>query len=565
MVCTSTPLSVPSYFDGSNYANLKVRMRAFLKSMDERIWLNVVDDWSAPSTTVDNDVTPSPIENWSKAELDKCNWNSKALHALFMAISPRNLGECPLATRFEEIKMREDETFDIFYASINDIVNSSFNLSEKIPKPKIIPNSKDIDTIKLEELVRSIQTYELTVRNPAKEKSLALKSAKNNQTESSDSNSPNDEEMAYPAKKFRKMLRNKKKLQEKSRASVSKSRRRSKSMRCHNYQGVGHVKRECPSAKIIKEKAMNTTLTDNESSLDNQSEKSTHEESEKFVAFVARFKSGSEQGNERDEDLDSGEDSSDESELHLEKAKLESYVKESSTILSELKSINESSKSQVKNLSSELERSSKRIGELTAINETLDIQVVNLVSELEHYKPQLLPFNSGLSKLDNMLGIDKPIENRRGLGYKGKDHDDRGLLDSIGLVDLEIDVRVHITQVISALDIIITKQKENMNLKKNKNRVSIGNMFNKECKKQSLGRLDFCFYYLVFIVSFVTECQREILSKNKFIDGIVSINLVIQQPSFGKHQSELQAQEPMVLDVSLRETFSTRPRGRRRK
>lgn len=42
-----------------------------------------------------------------------------------------------LITRFEEIRMKEDETFDDFYASLNDIVNSSFNLGERIPEPKI--------------------------------------------------------------------------------------------------------------------------------------------------------------------------------------------------------------------------------------------------------------------------------------------------------------------------------------------------------------------------------------------------------------------------------------------
>lgn len=35
-----------------------------------------------------------------------------------------------LTSRFEEIRMSEDETFDEFYARSNDIVNSSFNLRE---------------------------------------------------------------------------------------------------------------------------------------------------------------------------------------------------------------------------------------------------------------------------------------------------------------------------------------------------------------------------------------------------------------------------------------------------
>lgn len=33
-----------------------------------------------------------------------------------------------LSFRFEEIRMKDDQTFDDFYAHLNDIVNSSFNL-----------------------------------------------------------------------------------------------------------------------------------------------------------------------------------------------------------------------------------------------------------------------------------------------------------------------------------------------------------------------------------------------------------------------------------------------------
>ena len=35
-----------------------------------------------------------------------------------------------LTSRFESIRMADDETFDEFYAKLNDIVNSAFNLGE---------------------------------------------------------------------------------------------------------------------------------------------------------------------------------------------------------------------------------------------------------------------------------------------------------------------------------------------------------------------------------------------------------------------------------------------------
>ena len=79
-----------------------------------------------------------------------------------------------LTTSFEEIKMEEDESFDEFYAKLKDIVNSTFNLGETIPKPKIvrkvlrslperfhakittIEESKDIDKTPLTKLVGNL-------------------------------------------------------------------------------------------------------------------------------------------------------------------------------------------------------------------------------------------------------------------------------------------------------------------------------------------------------------------------------------------------------------------------
>ena len=42
-----------------------------------------------------------------------------------------------LTTSFEEIKMEDDESFDEFYAKLKDIVNSAFNLKEKIGRAHV--------------------------------------------------------------------------------------------------------------------------------------------------------------------------------------------------------------------------------------------------------------------------------------------------------------------------------------------------------------------------------------------------------------------------------------------
>ena len=79
-----------------------------------------------------------------------------------------------LTTRFEELKMSEDESFDSFYSKLNEVVASKFNLGEKIEDSKIvrkilrslpesfhakvtaIEESKDLDDIKVQELISSL-------------------------------------------------------------------------------------------------------------------------------------------------------------------------------------------------------------------------------------------------------------------------------------------------------------------------------------------------------------------------------------------------------------------------
>ncbi|CAI9756576.1 unnamed protein product [Fraxinus pennsylvanica] len=206
-----------------------------------------------------------------------------------------------LTTRFEETMMNEDETFDNFYANLNDIVNSSLNLDERIPNHKIvrkilislherfrpkvtvIKKNKDLDPVKIEELVGYLQTYELIISQHKKNESLALNIVKEEQYVYSDSKSFNDEEITYFVKNFFKKIINNKKTKERHRGYSSKSRKRSQSVRC----------------QCVKGKAMNATLTDDKSSSDNQSEMSSHEENGKFMAFIARIKSEYDNDNER--------------------------------------------------------------------------------------------------------------------------------------------------------------------------------------------------------------------------------------------------------------------------
>ena len=97
-----------------------------------------------------------------------------------------------LASKFESSRMSDDESFDEFYANFNDTVNFAYNLGEICDQPKIvrkilrsltkdfrpkvtvITESKDVDSIPVDELVGSLQSYELDLPKTSKSKSIAL-------------------------------------------------------------------------------------------------------------------------------------------------------------------------------------------------------------------------------------------------------------------------------------------------------------------------------------------------------------------------------------------------------
>ena len=64
-------------FDGTNYAYWKVCMRAFLQSLDEKVWQAVEIGWTKPKEA---------SADWDEAKIKVANFNNKALNALFSAI-----------------------------------------------------------------------------------------------------------------------------------------------------------------------------------------------------------------------------------------------------------------------------------------------------------------------------------------------------------------------------------------------------------------------------------------------------------------------------------------------
>ena len=220
-------------------------MKTFLKSIDERVWNSIKYGWEKPIILV---------SEWQTSQKEAVAFNSKVMNAIFNAVSMEEFKRISnvkvahtawnilqpvhegtktvkinklqqLTSKFESIRMSDDESFDEFYAKLNDIVNSAYNLGEVYVQPKIfrkilrsltedfrpkvtaITESKDVDSIPVDELVRSLQSYELDLPKTSKSKSMAFQSVDNVDVGGFD-----DElfakEITYLVKNFWNFLRN---------------------------------------------------------------------------------------------------------------------------------------------------------------------------------------------------------------------------------------------------------------------------------------------------------------------------------------------------------------------
>jgi hypothetical protein len=300
----------------------------FLKSIE--FWKIVETGWIKLEDTYKITITQT------SAQLS----NDKALHALCQALSPSEfarISNCKIAkdawqilettyegtklvksakfqmliSKFEEIKMLEEETFREFYTKISDLRNTMVSLGKSISDVKLIrkilrslperfkikvttiEESKDLKEMKIEELVGSLQTYEYSLPPVRKAKIIALKASKKKTRFSSDEDSDIDEDdVAMLAKNFERFMKNNKfkkrfsnRLKKAPQTAEPKEAEKKdrRSPQCYECLGFGHITSECANLKKMKGKAFNATLSD-----ESEKEEETSEE-EKFLAFVAPY------------------------------------------------------------------------------------------------------------------------------------------------------------------------------------------------------------------------------------------------------------------------------------
>ncbi|CAJ2633141.1 unnamed protein product [Trifolium pratense] len=325
----------PLLIGPENYDYWKSKMMVFLKSIDSRTWKAVENGWEPP-VVIDKDGKKTseikPTKDYSKDEDDLALGNSKALNAIFNGVDInmfRLVKRCTVAkhaweilrkahegtskvklsklqmlrTNFENLSMKEEETIHDFHMNILEFANSFDALGEPISDEKLVskilrslPNrfdmkvtaieeSQDLVNIQVDELIGSLQTYELGMnqRKEKKNKSLAFAS---NTREDEESNLESDESlseaMVLLGRQFNRIMKRmdkkskfnvpsikldiNKQTNDQRRARSDEKTSQSEGVQCQECEGYGHIKAECPTFLKRQKKSLAITWSDEDDS-----------------------------------------------------------------------------------------------------------------------------------------------------------------------------------------------------------------------------------------------------------------------------------------------------------
>ncbi|GAV62778.1 zf-CCHC domain-containing protein/UBN2 domain-containing protein, partial [Cephalotus follicularis] len=286
------------------------------------------------------------------------------------------------------------------------------------PKVTAIEEAKDLSTLPLEQLLGSLMTHEATMKNHEnvevkKKKSIALKASKE------ESESDEDGDVALITSQFKKFLKKSSKKEEPT---------------CYECKKPGHFKNECPNIKkkekFIKEhskkkKAMVATWDD--SDLSSSEESGSDEEVVNFALMaLEEDTSGDESENEVNFTFD-----------ELQNAYEKLYVEYKNVCLKNktLKKNDISMSNKLEILNNKNSKNMKEIEYLKSKNSFYmnEIEIINLSSklsidsmeeneklkiEIDALKKSFSKFSNSSDKLDNLLGLQRCVFDKAGLGYE---------------------------------------------------------------------------------------------------------------------------------------------------
>ncbi|KAH6777023.1 hypothetical protein C2S51_008335 [Perilla frutescens var. frutescens] len=199
--------------NGGNYVMWKSRMKIYIKSIDERAWMAVIEEWSPPRMEGPNgDFVLTSESQWTNDERIISNFNARALNEIFVSIDVpcfKMICNCVtayqawtilqehcegfanvrktklrlLTSKFENLRMFEDETISSYAEKLCEMSNQSTALGSPISnenmvskllrtlperfnmKISAIEEAHDVGTMSMSEAVSILLTFEMNLQN----------------------------------------------------------------------------------------------------------------------------------------------------------------------------------------------------------------------------------------------------------------------------------------------------------------------------------------------------------------------------------------------------------------
>ncbi|MCH79439.1 gag-protease polyprotein [Trifolium medium] len=224
-----------------------------------------------------------------------------------------------LTTQFENLKMKEEESVEDFHMNVLDLANSFESLGEQMPEEKLvrkmlrslpkrfdmkvtaIEEAQDISTMKIDELVGSLKTFELSVNEKSDKKVKSIAFASNTSDDMSQEDLDTDadltESIALLGRQFNRVLSRMERRNngqgrgQNIRFNISKQQTNQgaqgrprvedqpgqfRSVQCFECEGHGHTRPECPTYLKRQKKGLAVTWSDDESEGEMENEVANH-------------------------------------------------------------------------------------------------------------------------------------------------------------------------------------------------------------------------------------------------------------------------------------------------
>ncbi|GAV78392.1 LOW QUALITY PROTEIN: zf-CCHC domain-containing protein/UBN2 domain-containing protein [Cephalotus follicularis] len=398
-------------------------MTIFIQSLDYNLWDLIVDGPNLPTITLENgNVVSKPRNLYDDNDRSV---NAKAKHIIICAINSNDfnrISSCVSAKEMDRLEVTYEGTNQVKEAKVSILVHEyemfTMNENEDIKSmfsrfTNIINALQALDKTYSNsemDLLGSLMTHELSMQKKVddeenekkKKKIVALKSS---QTEDSEDDDDDDDELAFITRRFKKFLTSKKKFGGRPNKKFHQKGEASKleEIICFECNKPGHYKSDCPRLKKKdflkkKKKAMIAIWDDSD-------ESSSDEDSKEEVAQIALM------ALEEEEEEENDEVTYDELVLLVEKysstiASLKKKVKSLTNENDELKLAKEETSNEI-----EVDLLENEIAYLVKENK-------NLKEEIEALKKTFSRFSNSSEKLENLLGMQRCVFDKAGLGYE---------------------------------------------------------------------------------------------------------------------------------------------------